>query len=290
MKRDLLIYLFLIFFVVSGFSANSKLVEYSANYKIAVTGATKKVQFTCLIPQDIQNIQRVISISYSRPPTKVYELNGSKYANFLIESEYGILPINISVKLEIVNHDFRSVKASKTATHDSIGKYLLSERYIEKDDSLIVSWRSLLQSKDTLKTIKNIYDYVNRNMVYNGYNPDNVGAVRALKQLKGDCTEFADLFVAFCRSCNIPTKYVYGYAFESSNTPKHSWCEAYCGKYGWVRFDPTTGSLNSFNRLANRYIQLSDLRNDDNLKGHHFYRFTYWGEPVKVTEELNLID
>jgi transglutaminase/protease-like cytokinesis protein 3 len=218
----------------------------------------------------------------------VYDQNGNKFAEFLIENEKGIIPIEIIARLEILTHDLNTVKKGKIASIDLPNKYLGSEKYIEKDDSLIRSMGRAMLGKNRLNTVKNIYSFVNQNMKYDGYNPNRKGAAKALNQLKGDCTEFADLFVALCRSCNIPAMVIDGYTLNYSVTPKHSWAEVYFDQYGWVRFDPTTGNSNVFNKLVNQYIQLYTGRNNENIGDFNFYRYTYWGDPILILEDLKL--
>jgi hypothetical protein len=290
MKHVLFTAIFLVSFATCCFSANSKIVEYNANYRLVVNGVTSKVQMICVLPQDIENVQHVKSIDFSRPANRVFEKNGTRYAEFLIESENGIFPISISVKIELFNHDFNSVKKGRRVSIDSPEKYLMSEKFIQKDDSLIKSWEPFLLDKDTLKTIKNIYDYVSNNMEYSLNYPGQKGASRALKQLTGDCTEFTDLFVTLCRSLNIPAIAVSGYVLDFSVSPLHSWAEVYCGKYGWFRLDPTTGRSSNFNILPNNYVHLSSIRNDETLRGSQIQSIAYWGEPIKIYEDIITID
>jgi len=214
-------------------------------------------------------------------------MDGNRYAEFMIESEKGELKIKISAVVEIFEHDLKSVKGGKKVFFNSASNFLMSEKYLEKDDSLIMSVGNSMLNKDTLKTIKKIYDYVSQKMTYTGFNPGQIGAAKALKQLTGDCTEFTDLFVTLCRSCNIPAMAVDGYVLNYSVTPKHAWAEVFCNPYGWIRFDPTPGNLNVFNKLENQYIQFSTIKNDENLKGH-FYSFSYWGDPILILEEIKM--
>lgn len=288
MKNSLLLVLFLGFWVMDCFSADNRVVGYDANYSIIINGNTNKVQLTCVIPKDRSNMQRVLSMNYSRPPIKVYDKDGNRYAEFLIESEKGEVKIKISAVVEIFKHDLKSAKAGMKVFFDSKSKYLLSEKNVELEDSLIQTLGHSMVNKDTLSAIKSIYDYVTQNMVYSGFNAGQVGAAKALKQLAGDCTEFTDVFVALCRSCSIPAMAVEGLVLNYSVTPKHSWAEVFCSPYGWIRFDPTPGNSNVFNKLVNQYIQFSTVRNDENLRGGHFYRYTYWGEPVLILEEIKM--
>jgi len=263
-------------------------VGYDASYSMYINGNTRKVQLTCVIPKDLSNVQRVLAMNYSRLPIRVYDKDGIRYAEFLIEGESGELKIKISAVVEIFTHDLKTVKGGRQVLLGSATKYLLSEKFIEKDDSLIRTLGYSMLNGDTLRTIRSIYDFVSQNVKYSGFNSSQIGAVRALENLAGDCTEFTDLFVALCRSCGIPAMAVEGFVLNYSSTPKHAWAEVYCNPYGWIRFDPTPGNSNVFKKLSNQYIQLSTARNDEHLKGFHYYRFSYWGDPVLILEEIKM--
>ena len=287
MKHSLLTIFCLIVSTLVCEAKDANVVGFTAKYMVDIIGRTDKVQLICLIPQDIEHVQQVHSINYSRPPYRVFDKDGNRYAEFLLLSEKGEVTIEIAAQLTLLKHDLQSAKKGNKVCFEVAEKHLLSEKFIEKDDPMIQSIGLPVMNEDTLQRIRKLYTYVKQNIAYTGFNPGQVGAVKALQQLGGDCTEFADLFVALCRSCHIPSMTVEGYVLDYSGTPKHSWAEVYCGRYGWVRFDPTPGNSSVFNKLSNRYIQLSVIRNDDVLKGHHFYMYKYWGDPCFVKEAIS---
>lgn len=267
------------------FSAYSKDVMYNVTYKIEIGENTPKVQFVCMVPKNIRNVQSVLSMNYLRKPYREYQQNGNKFAEFIIENEKGLIHIGYTTELEIKTHDLKTVMIGRNVDIDKPEKYLMSEKYIEKDDPRICSIARSLKNRNTLKTIRNIYHYVNKNLKYNGFNPVRKGAVNVLDKYMGDCSEFADLFVALCRSCNIPSMSVFGYYLNFSVTPKHAWAEVYTDLYGWIRFDPTPGGRHSFFSLPNQYIHYSTGKGDENNR-IYFYRYLYWGDPINVTEEI----
>ena len=120
------------------------------------------------------------------------------------------------------------------------------------------------------------------------------GAVSALKIKKGDCSEYSDLFVALCRAKDIPARVVTGVSVQSdTKTAKHNWAEVYLKNYGWVPFDPSKGDVRFtalkerlFKTLEPTYIYFSHIRNDDILDGFHYCKFTYFGDPIIVTDSV----
>ena len=142
--------------------------------------------------------------------------------------------------------------------------------------------------------VKGVYDYVIDHMDYVVRGEDDKGALTALELGKGDCTEYADLFVAICRAKNIPARVVTGYTVRTDvETSKHNWTEVYMKDRGWVPIDPTTGDVRSgmfryraFGRMRPVYIYLSHIRNDRVLRNHNFGAFRYWGDEVKLTDSV----
>jgi len=88
-----------------------------------------------------------------------------------------------------------------------------------------------LQSESICDTTHNLYRWVAGNIDYSGYSRDPQGAVRTLINRRGDCTDFADLFVALARELDIPARRVSGYLSPDSGVLKsvnyHDWAEFY---------------------------------------------------------------
>jgi transglutaminase-like putative cysteine protease len=70
-------------------------------------------------------------------------------------------------------------------------------------------------------------------------------ASEAFALKRGVCQDFAHIFIAACRSRNIPARYVSGYLRRSDGVVAqdagHAWTEAFIPDLGWVAFDPTHG-------------------------------------------------
>jgi len=109
--------------------------------------------------------------------------------------------------------------------------WLAAERYIETDDARIRTLAFELRRATPLQTAKAIYDWVKLNMNYAGYVADDLGALQALLERRGDCTEYAYLAVALARVCGIPARMVGGYFADRDVAPRpeeyHNWAELY---------------------------------------------------------------
>jgi transglutaminase-like putative cysteine protease len=73
-----------------------------------------------------------------------------------------------------------------------------------------------------------------------------------LRLRRGVCQDFAHLAVGCVRSMGLPARYVSGYlrTIPPAGKPRligadasHAWASAYCGRLGWIDFDPTNNSL-----------------------------------------------
>jgi hypothetical protein len=108
-------------------------------------------------------------------------------------------------------------------------EWLLPERYIESGNDMIAAQALALKAATEKETVRNIYDFVTSHLVYAGYVPEDLGALYALKQRRGDCSEYACLVVALCRASGIAARMVEGYVTDRSFAPKpmdfHDWAE-----------------------------------------------------------------
>lgn len=88
----------------------------------------------------------------------------------------------------------------------------------------------------------------------------SVGEV--MQQKRGVCQDFAHVFIAACRACGVPARYVSGYLVtrrarsSEGSSASHAWVEALVPNHGWCALDPTN------NLLANdSYIKIAHGRN-----------------------------
>ncbi|MES2597849.1 MAG: transglutaminase family protein [Verrucomicrobiota bacterium] len=101
------------------------------------------------------------------------------------------------------------------------------------------------------------------------YDPDwthvHTDAVAALQDRRGVCQDYAHVMLAFCRSLQIPARYVSGYFYNDKmgdeNEASHAWVEIFLPHHGWRAWDPTHA------READpRYIKLAIGRDYGDIK------------------------
>lgn len=75
-----------------------------------------------------------------------------------------------------------------------------------------------------------------------------------LIERRGSCRDFAQLFVACCRSIGIAARFVSGYLYGNPLQAHdlHAWAEVYLPGAGWRGFDPTEGKA-----IINNHIYLA---------------------------------
>jgi transglutaminase-like putative cysteine protease len=159
---------------------------------------------------------------------------------------------------------------------------LNTEPYIESDHPAIVRVAHRLRSADALETVANISDWVSANLSYSGYSGRERGAYYALKYKKGDCTEFADLFVALCRANNIAARRIGGYISPEDAVLKardyHNWAEFYENGV-WKIADPQNKKLK---QNQSDYIAMQIIRGSHDNPMGPYHRFRFKGKGLKV--------
>jgi len=112
-----------------------------------------------------------------------------------------------------------------------------------------------------------IFQWVRNYMEYEYPPPGGRGATVALREKRGDCGQYADLFIALCRSAGIPARFAAGFTLPDPKTGKtrlgaHAWAEFMLPDGTWVPADPTREKEQYFARsLINTHITSSVGRN-----------------------------
>lgn len=273
----------------------AKRVSFVMTYQLKPIGRVAKVAFVTLVPKTRADLQEVVRLTYSRKPTRLFNVGDTCYAEWIVNNPAGPFELRVEGELKLFRYDLdRALK--KRVPDESpavLRQYLKEERYEEKSADAIRGAATDLGGRDEIETLRNIFKFVTRKLKYFAYNPKDLGAVAGLKAGGGDCTEYSDLFIALCRARGIPARVAEGFMFPFFNVSKHSWAEAYVKGHGWVPFDPTLGDSNAatFDKLKPIYIYLSNVRNDKALSGYHFWAYRYWGPAgtgVKVEDKLEL--
>jgi len=164
--------------------------------------------------------------------------------------------------------------------------FLLSEKYIESNATEIKQISKKLIGGNDLETAENIYKWVSDNLKYAGYIKNNRGALWAIKNGKGDCTEFMYLFVALCRANGIPARGIAGYHINKNTivdaSDYHNWAEFYVDGF-WRISDP---QKKVFMQNQNQYIAMRVISHfiKNSIGDYNRYRFSGNGLKIKMKQ------
>jgi transglutaminase-like putative cysteine protease len=273
-------------------------------YRINGKQNTHQVILTALVPKSIETRQKILKVKYSPRLEREFEEKGNKYARFVLNKPAGLQVVTIDVEAELYRYDLTVTagrRPSQAENKDRLKPWLAHEKFIEKDAPEIKAAANTIDGVDELDTLRTIMAYVQEKVRYSGFDDTDHGALWALENGKGDCTEFSDLFAALCRAKNIPARVWEGYLINNPDkvrTAKHIRVEVYTRKYGWLPFDPlhTARGSATFDTLKPVYIYMSNQRNDPILQNYHYAAFRYLGQPATletgftVTEQRELKD
>ncbi len=206
----------------------SFVLQNRANHKI------DEVKFLIRAPVKLSATQHCTHVRGSHP----FEITADDYGNQTLECffaqfpPYGTKILNITAELKC------SSTGNISMPGDQIRLFLKSERFVESQAPEIVSQAKKLRRKDDKETAKTIFNYVSGHIHYVGFLKNERGALYALRNKKGDCTEYMDLFAALCRADGIPVRRIAGYVIRGGGLLKpssfHNWAEFYVGGKWWL--------------------------------------------------------
>lgn len=182
--------------------------------------------FWCYLPMNMDSVQRLRAVDVSMP----YRIADDEYGHHVLELILGhVAPFG--QKIVTVSAEIDIDPKAQFGTLPHVSAWLGPERFIECDDIRIREFAMKLRRASDLDTVRAIYEWTANHVEYAGYLPDDLGALYAYLQGRGDCTEFADLVVALARANNIPARMVEGYVTEQDAAVKsvdyHNWAEVF---------------------------------------------------------------
>jgi len=204
------------------------------------------------------------------------EIDGNKA--FSVKISYYVLSFDTRY---VVNS---SLVASYNESSDLYKKYTEPEELIQSTHPSIVSKAENLTSDENSShgKVSKIYNFVITHMRY-VFQEEERGALWALINRTGDCSEYSYLFVALCRAAGIPARVQTGFAFRSpSETIEdgHMWAEYYLENYGWMPVDAT---WRLFDALDNRHF--SSIQGIPEVIPYANYGFNHTTGPEPTDEQ-----
>ncbi|WP_067583436.1 transglutaminase-like domain-containing protein [Endozoicomonas ascidiicola] len=126
-------------------------------------------------------------------------------------------------------------------------RYLKAEPFIEIDKPELATFSLTFAGMPLDEKAAAIKTTVGNHITYAGYVRENLGALYALREKRGDCTEYMSLSVAALRLNDIPARAVAGFVVPGqsavlSSDDYHNWTEFYNGT-GWQVLDAQNQKL-----------------------------------------------
>ena len=201
-------------------------IQYQFTLRNKTNRLVTNAEFWAHAPVKQTPTQRCSQIESSYP----YELITDSFGNQILHYTFDEFPPYatriVSVKTDLV----LSNTPNPLAVPD-LQTFLSPEKYIESDNPELRRLAQTLKAATPFKTAENIFNWVAGNIRYAGYLQNDRGALYALQNKKGDCTEFMYLFAALCRANNIPARGIGGYIIAQNKILKpgdyHNWAEFY---------------------------------------------------------------
>jgi hypothetical protein len=257
----------------------SRQIQYSFTLQNKSHQVIKEAELWTFAPVKQTANQRCLKLLSNYPYNLLTDDSGNQVLHFTFDN---LAPYGSRV-VTIKTHLLFSATANPISSAP-LSRDLNPQKYIESDHPAINRIAHKLQKADAAKTIEEVFRWVAGNVRYSGYADRDRGALYALEHKKGDCTEYADLFVALCRANGIAARPIGGYVCPQSSVLKardyHNWGEFY--KDGtWKLADPQNRVLmeNAADYIAMRIIHGSE---DDPMGPYNRFRFKGEGLEVRM--------
>ncbi len=228
----------------------SRNIRYSYALENKTSKALQNVVFKTYSPMTISSTQKLNKLT----STQKYTTTQDKFHNQIMEfnidfiAPYGKKTIIITAELLL------SKIAAGSGSEDDL--FISEQPLMETNNKKIIELANNLknQSEELQKTI---FNWLVDNIEYSGYGMRDRGALFALENLHGDCTEYAYLNVALNRALGFKSRAVNGYVVDHdaklSPTEFHTWSEVWLNG-GWQVID---AQKKSFLENQENYIAMN---------------------------------
>ncbi len=232
-------------------------LQYAFTVRNETNQTLEQAAFQTFVPANLESRQQCVRLAASHPFDVLTDATGNRTLYFQFSSLVPYAAKIVTVRADLIL--YHSPHSSSNAGRDS---HLIPEPNIESDHPAIRKLAGTLKGASPAETAHRIFDWVVSHIRVNGYHAGNRGALYALRQRKGDCTELAALFVACCRANGIPARVVAGFVCDGDSFLKagdyHDWAEFDVGGT-WLIADP---QKRTFRADPSRYVVMQGAGNE----------------------------
>jgi transglutaminase-like putative cysteine protease len=252
-------------------------IQYSFTLQNRANQTLKNAEFWAQAPVKETANQRCERLEVSHPYQLLSDEHGNQTLYFQIPEmpPFGTLIVSVKAFLLL------SETPNALPTLD-LKAYLEPEPFCESTAPEISRLAATLGSRKPRDAAEKIFNWVTSNLKDSGYIRNERGALYALRNKQGDCTEFMYLFAALCRAGQIPARTIGGYVCSGNTvvTPKdyHNWAEFYDGKR-WRIADPQRKNMM---KETSHYIAMQVITDASCSPMAGFQRFRFAGQGLKV--------
>ncbi len=140
------------------------------------------------------------------------------------------------------NHNFTACEPIPPAKlPPELFRYTLPSRYCDSDKLANFAWQQFGHIEHGIRRVEAISAWVHHNIEYRyGSGRPDLSAWDVLMRRHGVCRDFAHLFIALCRTFNLPARYVTGHLPDitvpdpENHMDFHAYAEVYLGNNWWT--------------------------------------------------------
>lgn len=269
--------------VDTGVMTKEILVRYSFTVQNTSNETIGNAEFSTFSPLEHGPFQEVVSLESSHPFSSSTDRLGNRTISFNIKElpPFGSKVVTVTAHLKVWD--------TSVADYNMSDRESLYQLIPESDPVLLDAVNSFSASGlEPYKWAEALSEWVNRSMTDAGYISKDLGAEYALRELRGDCTEYMYLFLSIARSRGLPALGVAGFRIHGASSildasDYHNWAyfKPEMSARSWHLADPHGGN---FDQHAGNYIAFAIIdTSDTNVQNSQ--RFFSYDSRVRV--EMN---
>ena len=255
----------------------SRDIQYGFTLRNRTNHLLKEAEFWTYAPAKLTSTQRCVKVEISDPYQLIVDDLGNQILYFRFENLPPHTMKSITVKVSLGLSDMPN-----PIPVDDVQPFLRSEKYIESDHPELQQFAKRFESATPRETAENVFRWVANHISYAGYLRDSRGALYALRNRRGDCTEYMCLFTAICRANGIPARGIGGYVCSESGVLEpssyHNWTEFY-EEGTWRIADP---QKKIFTENSSHYIAMRIIGESPKNPMGEYNRFRSAGDGLEV--------